>query len=134
MDRGILAEHGAPTVAARSVGLKRVYEPRTEADGYRVPVERLWPRVVSRERAGVDLWLNDAGASPELRVWYGHDPGKWEEFRRRYFVEIRNRPAVLGSLHRLLDREKRVTFLYSTRDEEHNNALALKEFLMKNGT
>ena len=70
-------------------------------DGYRVLVERLWPRGVSKERAHVDLWMKDAGASRELRVWFGHDPDKWEDFRTRYFEEIRGRPEVIRELDKI---------------------------------
>ncbi len=115
------------------IRLKRVYDPPEDGDGYRVLVERLWPRGVTKERAHVDLWLKDAGASPALRTWFGHDPARWEEFRKRYSGEIRGRPGVIGELRDLLAREGTVTFLYAARDEEHNNAVALKEFLETGG-
>jgi len=111
------------------IRLKRVYDSPDPGDGYRVLVERLWPRGVSKERARVDLWLQEAGASPSLRVWFGHDPEKWEEFRRRYFEEIRTRPAVIKELRDVMDAHETVTFLFAAHDTEHNNALALKEFL-----
>jgi uncharacterized protein YeaO (DUF488 family) len=116
-----------------TINLKRVYESPSPDDGYRVLVERLWPRGVSRERAHVDLWMKDAGASPELRVWFGHDPEKWDEFRKRYFEEIRKRPAVLRELNDVVRSKKIVTFLFAARDEQHNNAVALKEFLETKG-
>ena len=75
------------------IKLKRVYEPQAADDGYRVLVERLWPRGVAKERAHVDLWMKDAGGEPGARVWFGHDPDKWKEFRRRYFEEIRGGPG-----------------------------------------
>jgi len=112
-----------------TIVLKRVYEPPAAGDGYRVLVERLWPRGLSKERARLDLWLKDAGASDELRKWFGHDPGKWEEFRSRYFVEIRNRPEVIRELKDITATNPAVTFLFAAHDEEHNNARALKEFL-----
>jgi uncharacterized protein YeaO (DUF488 family) len=111
------------------IKLKRVYEPAADGDGYRVLVERLWPRGVSKERAHVDLWMKDAGASRELRVWFGHDPAKWEDFRMRYFEEIRKRPEVIRELDKILARKKTVTFLFAAHDVLHNNAEALKEFL-----
>lgn len=112
-----------------SIKLKRVYEPPAMDDGYRVLVERLWPRGVSKERAHVDLWMKDAGASRAAPVWFGHDPDKWEDFRTRYFEEIRGRPEVIRELDKLIAREKTVTFLFAAHDELHNNAVALKEFL-----
>jgi uncharacterized protein YeaO (DUF488 family) len=115
------------------IGLKRVYDPPEEGDGYRVLVERLWPRGISKERAKIDLWLKDAGASPELRAWFGHDPGKWEEFRRRYFAEIRQRPGVVKALRDLVREKGTVTFVFAARDAEHNNAVALGEFLESGG-
>ncbi|KAF5058713.1 hypothetical protein DSECCO2_343760 [anaerobic digester metagenome] len=108
---------------------RRIYEPAVPADGYRVLVERLWPRGLSRERAHVDLWVKDAGASTELRRWFGHDPMKWEEFRPRYFDEIRGRPEVVDTLRNVTRDHEVVTFLFSARDEKHNNAVALKEYL-----
>lgn len=115
-----------------SIVLKRAYEPEEKEDGYRVLVERLWPRGLAKERAHVDLWLKDAGASTELRKWFGHDPKKWVEFRRRYFDEIKGRPQVLEELRDVLRDHDVVTFLFAAHDEEHNNAVALKEFLEGN--
>lgn len=109
--------------------LKRVYEPSSPSDGFRVLVERLWPRGLSKERAKIDLWVKDAGASPELRVWFGHDPRKWQEFRNRYFDEIRKRPEVSDQLRSLIRSHHTVTFLFAAHDTEHNNAVALRDFL-----
>lgn len=115
------------------IHLKRAYEPLAEKDGFRVLVERLWPRGISKEHAKVDLWIKDAGASTELRKWFGHDPAKWEEFRKKYFAEIRQRPGVLESLREVLRTHGDVTFLFAAHDTEHNNAVALKEFLEQDG-
>jgi uncharacterized protein YeaO (DUF488 family) len=112
-----------------TIRLKRIYETSDTADGYRVLVERLWPRGVSKANAHIDLWEKDAGASTELRTWFAHDPAKWEEFRVRYFREMEARPEVVTELTHLLHDHGTVTFLYSAHDEEHNNAVALKEFL-----
>jgi uncharacterized protein YeaO (DUF488 family) len=112
-----------------AIKLKRVYASREPADGYRILVERLWPRGVSKEHANVDLWLKDAGASTGLRTWFGHDPEKWTEFRRKYFEEIRARPEVIKELKEVIQAHGIVTFLFAAHDTEHNNALALKEFL-----
>jgi uncharacterized protein YeaO (DUF488 family) len=114
-----------------TIRLKRVYESPDAGDGYRILVERLWPRGVSKEHAKVDLWIKDAGASPGLRTWFGHEPEKWEEFCRKYFEEMRTRPAVIQDLRDLIHAHGIVTFLYAAHDTEHNNALALKEFLEK---
>ena len=115
------------------IRLKRVYEPPSDEDGFRVLVERLWPRGITKDRAKVDLWVKDAGASPELRSWFGHDPEKWDEFRRKYFGEIRQRPLVLKMLQETIRERKPVTFVFSAHDEHHNNAVALKEFLEGEG-
>lgn len=112
-----------------TIRLKRVYEPPTEDDGYRILVERLWPRGLSKKRAKIDLWAKDAGASTELRTWFGHEPERWEEFRRRYFAEIRQRPEVLQLLRDVIREKGTVTFVFAARDERYNNAVALKEFL-----
>ena len=114
-----------------TIRLKRVYEPPEPGDGYRILVERLWPRGVSKDHAKADLWLRDAGASPGLRIWFGHDPRKWEEFRVRYFDEIRSRPSVIRELADAIRTHDTVTFLFAAHDTEHNNAVALKEFLEK---
>jgi uncharacterized protein YeaO (DUF488 family) len=115
------------------IRLKRVYDPPSEEDGFRVLVERLWPRGISKERAGINLWLKDAGASPELRRWFGHDPLRWEEFRRRYFAEMRQRKEVVEVLREVIREEGTVTFVFAARDGERNNAVALREFLEGSG-
>jgi len=111
------------------IRLKRVYEFPDAGDGYRILVERLWPRGISKEQAKVDLWVKDAGASPGLRTWFGHDPEKWEEFRRKYREEIRMRPDVIQELREVIRTHSIVTFLFAAHDTGHNNAIALKEFL-----
>jgi len=110
------------------IKLKRVHEPPSEDDGVRILTERLWPRGVTRERAKVDLWLKDLAPSPVLRTWFGHDPAKWDEFRRRYRVELSRR---LHELEPLLEesRNSTVTLVYAARDEAHNAAAALREYL-----
>ena len=107
---------------------KRVYDPLEPGDGDRFLVDRLWPRGVKRESLRASAWLKDAAPSDELRRWFGHDPARWEEFRRRYFAELDGRPeawqSILGAA-----RKGTVTLLYSARDTAHNNAVALKEYL-----
>ena len=111
-----------------SISLKRIYDAPTSSDGYRVLVERLWPRGLKMQRAKIDLWAKDAAPSSELRRWFNHDPSKWSEFKRRYFAELR---ASAAPLMPLLDRAKkgRVTFVFASREERFNNAVALKEYL-----
>jgi len=110
------------------IKLKRVYSPASLDDGYRVLVERLWPRGVTKERARVDLWLKEVAPSPELRKWFGHDPARWDEFRRRYRTELQQKSGLLDLLKQRIVRGP-VTFVYAARDEEHNGAVVLKEFL-----
>ena len=110
------------------IRLKRVYEPPGQDDGFRILVERLWPRGLSKERAQVDLWLKDIAPSPQLRTWYGHDVTKWAEFQRRYQAELRNNPAV-KQMEELLPEKPVLTFVYAARDVEHNSAQVLKAFL-----
>ena len=110
------------------IRLKRAYEPAEAGDGRRVLVERLWPRGVAKARLRLDEWARDVAPSPALRRWFGHDPARWPEFKRRYFAELRgNRSAWQPLL--AAARRGRVTFVYAARDEEHNGALALKAFL-----
>lgn len=112
------------------ITLKRVYEPAAPEDGFRILVERLWPRGLSKPAAQVDLWLKDIAPSPELRAWYSHDVEKWKEFQRRYRAELRHNPA-LPQLLALLQEKGAVTFVYAARDEDHNSARVLKEYLEK---
>ena|SRR5271165_3469846 len=115
-------------IRSATIGLKRVYETPTENDGTRILVERLWPRGVSKEKAAIDLWLKEIAPSPGLRKWYGHETSRWDEFRRRYRAEIEDRSEVLGDLKQLL-KDGPVTFVYAAKDELHNSALVLKEYL-----
>jgi len=107
---------------------KRIYEPPAPEDGKRLLVDRLWPRGVKKEALRLDAWLKDAAPSEELRRWFGHDPAKWEEFKRRYFAELEARPEVWRPLLEAC-REGKVTLVFSARDDKHNNAVALKTFL-----
>jgi uncharacterized protein YeaO (DUF488 family) len=108
--------------------IKRVYEKAAKADGFRVLVDRLWPRGLSKEDAALDEWLKDVAPSSKLRKWFGHDPSKWEEFRKRYFSELEAQRERLASLKDQA-RKRRVTLLFGAKDERFNNAMALKEFL-----
>jgi uncharacterized protein YeaO (DUF488 family) len=110
------------------IKLKRVYEESSADDGFRVLVERLWPRGISKEKAALDLWLKDVAPSPELRKWFGHDPARWQEFQQRYAAELQGKKDDLALL-RQKSRQGNVTLVYAARDEKHNAALALKRFL-----
>jgi uncharacterized protein YeaO (DUF488 family) len=96
----------------------------------RILVERLWPRGLSKERAEIDAWFKAVAPSPELRRWFGHDPAKWEQFRKRYWAELDANPDAVAEL-RQKAHGATVTFIYAARDEAHNGALALKEYLQK---
>lgn len=112
------------------IKLKRAYDKPSKQDGLRILVERLWPRGVSKEAADIDLWLKDLAPSTELRKWFNHDPDKWPEFRRRYWSELKERGDLLTLLkHRTS--EGAVTFVYAAKDERHNSAVALKEYLQE---
>ena len=108
--------------------LKRAYEPVAPSDGTRVLVERLWPRGLSKSVLHVDTWLKDVGPSTTLRKWFSHDPRKWATFRERYFRELDSKPALWRPLMTAA-RRRTVTLVYSSRDAEHNNAVALKDYL-----
>jgi uncharacterized protein YeaO (DUF488 family) len=109
------------------ISLKRAYEPPAETDGMRVLVDRLWPRGITKSRARIDLWLKDLAPSTALRKWFGHDPGKWPEFRKRYRAELKGNPA-LAEL-REQSRQRDITLVYAARDELHNDAVVLKQVL-----
>ena len=110
------------------IKLKRVYEKPSKGDGIRILVERLWPRGLTKERASVDLWLKDVAPSTELRKWFGLDPAKWEQFCKRYRVELEQRKDAVNLLKQK-NKEGTITLVYATRDEKHNSAVALKEIL-----
>jgi uncharacterized protein YeaO (DUF488 family) len=110
------------------IKLKRAYDPASKDDGLRILVERLWPRGVSKKKAAIDLWLKAISPSPELRQWYGHDPAKWPQFRKRYWAELKVQGDLLALL-KYVAQEKMVTFVYAASDEERNSAVALKEFM-----
>jgi uncharacterized protein YeaO (DUF488 family) len=110
------------------VRLKRVYEPAAASDGYRVLVDRLWPRGVSTQRADLDRWDKELAPSAELRQWFGHDPKRFQEFRRRYERELREQRARLSELRRRA-REGTLTLVYSAHDADHNDAVVLADVL-----
>ena len=111
------------------VRVKRIYEPAEKSDGYRVLVDRLWPRGLTKEKAALGLWLKEIAPSNALRKWFHHEPRLWPEFRKRYRAELRKNPGALRQLKAILESEKTVTLLYGARDEEHNEAVVLREML-----
>jgi uncharacterized protein YeaO (DUF488 family) len=113
-----------------AIRTKRVYEPPAPGDGYRVLVDRVWPRGVSREKAALDEWVRELAPSAELRKWFGHKPERFEEFRGRYREELRARKSEVDAL-RARARKGTVTLLFGARDPEHNNAVVLAEMLRR---
>lgn len=116
-------------IAAANVRLKRAYEPPSPDDGTRVLIDRLWPRGVSKDHAALDQWMKDIAPSTELRKWFGHDPAKWDEFRRRYAAELHRHADLLEQL-RVLAQKGPVTLVYSAHDELHNDAVELRNVLL----
>jgi len=112
-----------------NIQTKRVYEPAAPEDGERILVERLWPRGVRKADLKFDAWLKDVGPSTELRKWFSHDPERWTEFRTRYGIELDAAPATWQPLVEAAGRGK-LTLLYSSHDTEHNNAVALRDYLL----
>ena len=109
-----------------NIKIKRVYEPRDKDDGMRILVDRLWPRGLTKEKASVDLWLKDIAPSTELRKWFGHDPSKWQEFKKRYLKELEGNSEQVQLLKQEVDKGA-VTLVYGAKDEEHNEAVVLQE-------
>lgn len=115
------------------IGIKRIYEPYNAKDGYRILVDRLWPRGVKRDTAQVDLWMKEVAPSTALRTWFGHDPVKWEEFAKRYRRELEENEQV-DKLVTFLKEKAYVTLLYAAKDEQHNQARVLAEFVSQAGS
>lgn len=108
--------------------LKRVYEAPGKEDGMRILVDRLWPRGLTKEKAKVDLWLKEIAPSTELRQWFGHDPGKWSEFKKKYRAELKQHEEEVTVLKEHLHHGP-VTLVYGAKDETHNDAVVLMEYL-----
>jgi uncharacterized protein YeaO (DUF488 family) len=119
----------AKRITADQVKLKRAYEPVAADDGIRVLIDRLWPRGVKKADAAIDQWVKDIAPSTVLRKWFGHDPSRWAEFRRRYAVEVHRHPEQVSEL-RALARQGPITLVFSARDEVHNDAVVLRAFLL----
>jgi uncharacterized protein YeaO (DUF488 family) len=113
------------------VQIKRVYLQPGKEDGRRILVDRLWPRGLTKEKAGVDFWLKEIAPSTELRKWFGHDPAKWAEFQRRYLAELKNNEELAARLKQEVANGA-VTLLCGAKEEEHNEAVMLQKLLMSN--
>lgn len=113
-----------------TVSIKRIYDEPAASDGYRILVDRLWPRGVSKIEAALDLWLRDIAPSPDLRTWFSHDPAKFTEFSVLYTNELEHNPAVT-ELHKIIAEHPQVTLLYGAKDPQVNHAVVLRDFLMK---
>ncbi len=110
------------------IQLKRAYDRPSAEDGKRFLVERLWPRAIKKTELRIDAWLKDVAPSTALRQWFSHDPDKWNEFRRRYFAELDKNPEAWEQILQAAQRG-RITLIYSSHDQQHNNAVALEEYL-----
>jgi len=108
---------------------KRVYDEPSKEDGFRILVDRLWPRGLTKEKAKIDLWMKDVAPSKELRKWYHSNFDKWNEFKKKYKDELKDKSGTLNELKQLIKKNKTVTFVYSSKEEKYNNASALKEFV-----
>ena len=113
-----------------NIQVKRVYDPPGASDGTRILVDRLWPRGLSKASVKLDEWMKEIAPSNELRQWFGHDESKWEEFQKRYFKELDNHSDLIEQLLQKSHTGK-LTLLFAAKDEEHNNAVALKKYLEK---
>lgn len=111
-----------------SIRLKRAYDPPAHGDGVRILVDRVWPRGVRKDDLRIEQWLKDIAPSAELRKWFRHDPTKWEVFKRRYFDELASHSDEIAELRKLA-RKGDLTLVYAAKDQAHNNAVALKEYL-----
>ena len=114
---------------AKNIKLKRAYDDPVAADGMRILVDRLWPRGVKKATAAIDFWAKDLAPTTALRKWFGHDPVRWTEFRRRYTAEIRQHTEQLDKIRKLA-RHDTVTLIYAARDQEHNEAVIIRDLLI----
>jgi uncharacterized protein YeaO (DUF488 family) len=116
-------------VPAKNVKLKRAYDEPATVDGVRILVDRLWPRGVKKQAAAIDLWVKDLAPSTELRKWFGHETARWTEFERRYTAEVRQHVDLLDKIRKLAQRGT-VTLIYAARDQEHNEAVIIRDMLV----
>ncbi len=115
------------------ITIKRIYEPYDKNDGFRILVDRLWPRGMSKEKAHIDLWLKEIAPSTELRKWFNHDPEKWIEFEKRYKAELKKQDAHIQQILEYAHKET-VTLMYAAHDEKHNEAVVLEKYLKTHNT
>lgn len=111
------------------IHIKRIYDKPQKPDGFRILVDRLWPRGVKKDSAKINLWFKDIAPSTALRQWYGHDLNKWSEFQKRYIKELRDKKVLLDSI--LKSKHKTITLLFAAKDIEHSHALVLQKVLLK---
>lgn len=111
------------------IKIKRVYEPASKGDGFRILVDRLWPRGLSKNKAKIDLWLKEIAPSKALRKWFNHDPEKWKSFKEKYQKELRDKTDLITKIKKFEKENKVITLLYSAKAEKYNNAVALKMLL-----
>ncbi len=111
------------------IKIKRIYDTPDENDGCRILVDRLWPRGLSRDKANIDLWLKEIAPGDELRKWFSHDVEKFDEFRKRYKQELRNKPELVAQIRGLEKKHKTITLLFSARDVSHNNSIVLRNYI-----
>lgn len=111
------------------IQIKRAYEEANETDGFRILIDRLWPRGLSKEKLGINLWLKEIAPSNELQKSFGHDPQKWEEFRDKYTDELKEKTDQLEQIKKIEEKEGNLTLIYAAKDEKHNNAVVLLEIL-----
>lgn len=111
------------------IKIKRIYAKPEKKDGYRILVDRLWPRGMAKEKAAIDLWLKEIAPSDSLRKWYAHDLTKWDEFKKKYYKELKTNQAAWLELKQIMQQEKNITLLYGHKDEKHNQAVLLKQFI-----
>lgn len=110
------------------IRIKRVYDDPGKEDGFRVLIDGLWPRGLTRERAKIDIWLKQIAPSTELRKWFGHNPARWSEFKQRYFEELERNTSAVTELRSYVEKYE-VTFVYAAKDRDYNNAVCLSEYL-----
>lgn len=113
------------------LSIKRVYEEAAREDGFRILVDRIWPRGLKKENAHVDLWCKEIAPSTALRKWFAHDPDKWEEFREKYTRELADKGDLIRELKRAIQKEKTATLLYGARNQQYNQAIVLRDVLRR---